>query len=73
VCVTALDALALRIVAREVVHVSDRGEDGMGRFSGAWLWSATYRVRGRLDGDGERELEMVGTPKLRMARYLPKS
>lgn len=71
-CVTALDALALRIVTREVVHVSDRGEDGMGRFSGAWLWSATYPVRTRVDG--ERELEVVGTPKLRMGpRYLLQS
>lgn len=55
-CVTALEALELRIVVREVVHVSDRGEDGMGRFSGAWLWSATYRVWGRLGG-GDAEAQ----------------
>ncbi|KAF7357000.1 hypothetical protein MVEN_01036600 [Mycena venus] len=74
-CVTALDALrwyGARIVQQapvlELVHVTDGGTDGRGRFTTPWRLEASFRVR----CNGARDLEIVGTPKLEMApKYLP--
>jgi len=77
-CVTAFDALQwcmTRVVqympALEVLHVTDGGNEGPGRYTTPWTLQASYWVRPKLDGT--RELEMMGTPKLGMAaKYLPK-
>ncbi|KAF7356990.1 hypothetical protein MVEN_01035600 [Mycena venus] len=75
ICVTAFDTLRWyvgRIVQEvptlELVHISDRGQDGMGRFSTSWALKASFRVR----ANAARDLETLGTPELVMdPKYLP--
>ncbi|KAK7031518.1 hypothetical protein R3P38DRAFT_818381 [Favolaschia claudopus] len=75
-CVVALDALrwyTMCIVKEmrslELVHVTDVGKEGRGRFATKWTLEASFRIR----FNEARDVEVIGTPKLEMgAKYLPK-
>lgn len=76
-CITAFDAVrwyagrvAQEAPALELVHITDAGRDGMGRFSSPWSLQASYRVR----SVEARDLEMIGPPKLVIdPKHLPSS
>ncbi|KAJ7708766.1 hypothetical protein B0H17DRAFT_1030813 [Mycena rosella] len=77
-CVTAHHAMmwymarvAQQAPSLDLIHVTDSGYDGKGRYRHPWTLRASYRVR----NNAVRDLEVVGgTPALVMdPRYLPKS